>query len=213
MPAVPTRCTYPLCKQGGKTKKHQVPCHERFPISAVYRLGGTKSPGKSVHRSLKRVNKSKGELWSGQSKWQIWNEDYKTLWILGSGQESFVGATDAILSCTGCCHLCITVQPNLCCWQLCSLPCNCPRNCFPFFFWCHHVANSWTLVLHQQHKTKTLPVVEPAVAGNSILLLLLLVGGPLKLPSLRAPIKPAEGLVSSLSPEFGGIATRVAGFT
>lgn len=129
--------------------------------------------------------------------------------VTGSGQESFAEVPSATLSCTGCGHLRIAVQPNLCCWQLCSLPCSCPRNCFLFFFWCHHVANSWILV----HKTKPLPAVEPAMAENSILLLLLLMSGPLKLPSLRALIKPAEGLVSSLHPEFCGIITRVAVFT
>lgn len=173
------------------------------------------SPGKSVYRSQKKSEQKEGRavvwsVWMINLKWRLQNA---TDTFTGSGRESFVGAMDAILSCTDCCHLCITVQPNLCCWQLCSLPCSCPRNFFFFFFLVPSCGKFLNSCFKSATQKRNPPSCGPAVAENSILLLLLLVWGPPKLPSLKASIKPAEGLITSSSPEFGGIITRVAGFT
>lgn len=171
------------------------------------------SPGKSVYRSQKKSEQKEGRavvwsVWMINLKWRLQNA---TDTFTGSGRESFVGAMDAILSCTGCCHLCITVQPNLCCWQLCSLPCSCPRNFFFSFFWCHHVANSWTLVLNQQHKNETLPVVDQQWQRTAFYCFCCLCEGPpsyLHLKHLLSQLKAwyhhqAQNLVE-LSPEWLG---------
>lgn len=82
MPAISACRTYPLWKQGSK-KKIQGSGAMPWQVSHL----SSHSLGKSVYRSLKKVNKRKGGLWSGQSEWQIWNEDYKMQWILLQGQD------------------------------------------------------------------------------------------------------------------------------
>lgn len=122
----------------GRQKEERIRCYamRSFTSQQSTDLQRTKNPSKFVYRSLKKGNKKKGGLWSGavwmtNLKWRLQNVMDT---VTGSGQESFVGVTDAILSCTGCHHLCTTVQPILCCRQLCSRPCSCPRNYFLFVF-------------------------------------------------------------------------------
>lgn len=88
-----------------------------------------------------------------------------------------------------------------------------PQEFFFFFFLVPSCGKFLNSCFKSATQKRNPPSCGPAVAENSILLLLLLVWGPPKLPSLKASIKPAEGLIPSSSPEFGGIITRVAGFT
>lgn len=97
--------------------------------------------------------------------------------VTGSGQESFAGATDAT-SAARAVAICASLCSQICAADSCAACyAAAPGIVFSSFFG----AIMWQILVH---KTKTFPVVEPAEAENSIPLLLLLVSGALRLPSL-----------------------------
>lgn len=84
---------------------------EKFHISAVYRLVGNQNPWEICIEITKTSKQREGRA----VVWSVWMTNLKQRLrntkdtVMGSGQESLAGATNATLSCTGCPHL-----PSLC---------------------------------------------------------------------------------------------------